>query len=231
MPVIGVTACRKIEDYKQSVLHVGGEVQLLDPSMRAADVVETIDGLLLTGGGDVDPSRYGETAHPAVVDVDPARDEFELALIGEARRRKLPIFAICRGIQVLNVACGGTLVQDIASQVPGALDHRLTVPPHKPYDLAHEVWLDKDTLLGRLMRERLSDADACDTNSRHHQAVKQVAAGFQVSATAPDGVIEAIEDPDARFCLGVQWHPENFWRTGEFRSLFEGFLEAATRKD
>jgi putative glutamine amidotransferase len=231
MPVIGVTACRKIEDYKQSVLHVGGEVLILDPSMRVAEVVETIDGLLLTGGGDVHPSRYGETLHPSVVDLDPARDEFELALIGEARRRKLPIFGICRGIQVLNVACGGTLVQDIASQVPGALDHRLTVPPHKPYDLAHEVWLDKDTLLGRLMRERLSDADACETNSRHHQAVKEVAAGFQVSATAPDGVIEAIEDPDARFCLGVQWHPENFWRTGEFRSLFEGFLEASTRKD
>jgi len=89
------------------------------------------------------------------------------------------------------------------------------------------MWLDKDTLLAKLMRERLSDADSCEVNSRHHQAVKAVAPGFQVSATAPDGVIEAIEDPSARFCLGVQWHPENFWRTGEFRPLFEGFLAAA----
>ena len=79
------------------------------------------------------------------------------------------------------------------------------------------------------MRERLSDADSCEVNSRHHQAVKRLAPGFQVSATAPDGVIEAIEDPNARFCVGVQWHPENFFRTGEFRPLFEAFLEAASR--
>jgi putative glutamine amidotransferase len=230
MPRLGLTTCPKIEDYRQAVLHVGGEVHLVDHSMAVHEVIDAIDGLLLTGGEDIAPSRYGEAAHPSVVDVDAARDEFEIALVGEARRRNLPIFAICRGIQVLNVACGGTLVQDIASEVPGALEHRWTVPPHKPYDLAHEVWVDKDTLLARLLRERLSDTDACEANSRHHQAVKRVAAGFRVSATAPDGVIEAIEDPAARFCLGVQWHPENFWRTGEFRPLFEGFLEAATKR-
>jgi len=228
MPVIGITACRKLEDYRQSVLHVGGEVRVLnEPSMNASDALNGIDGLLLTGGDDVAPARYGEQPHPAVVEVEPERDEFEMALIVEARRRDVPIFAICRGIQVLNVACGGTLVQDIGSQVSGALEHSFRVPPHEPYSLAHEVWLDKDTLLAKLMRERLSDADACEVNSRHHQAVKELAPGFQVSATAPDGVIEAIEDPAARFCLGVQWHPENFWRTGEFRPLFEGFLEAA----
>ena len=229
MPLIGLTACRKIEDYRQAVLHVGGDVQIVDASMAPGEVIDSIDGLLLTGGEDVAPARYGEAPHPSVVDVDPARDEFEIALVGEARRRNLPIFAICRGIQVLNVACGGTLVQDIPSEIAGALEHRWTVPPHKPYDLAHEVWVDKDTLLARLMRERLSDTDACEANSRHHQAVKKIAEGFRVSATAPDGVIEAIEDPSARFCLGVQWHPENFWRTGEFRPLFEGFLEATGR--
>ena len=95
------------------------------------------------------------------------------------------------------------------------------------FELAHEIWLDKDTILSKLMRERLSDADACEVNSRHHQAVRQIAPGLIVSATAPDGVIEAIEDPTAGFCLGVQWHPENFWRTGEFRPIFEGFLEAS----
>ena len=106
----------------------------------------------------------------------------------------------------------------------------MPAPPHESYELVHEVWLDKDTLLTKLMRERLSDVDWCEVNSRHHQAVKVVAPGFKVSATAPDGVIEAIEDPAARFCLGVQWHPENFWRTGEFRPLFEGFLDAASSR-
>jgi putative glutamine amidotransferase len=229
MALIGITACAKIEDYRQSVLHVGGEVRVVDSSMSPAAIADEVDGLLFTGGEDMAPARYGESPHASVVDVDPARDAFEIALLAEARRRNLPILAICRGIQVLNVACGGTLVQDIPTFVPGALEHKLSVPPHKPYDLAHEVWLDKDTLLARLMRERLSDADSCETNSRHHQAIKQVAPGFQVSATAPDGVIEAIEDPAARFCLGVQWHPENFWRTGEFRPLFEGFVEASQR--
>jgi putative glutamine amidotransferase len=229
MPLIGITACRKIEDYRQAILHVNGEVRVLDPSMQASAVLPEIDGLLLTGGEDVAPQRYGEPPHPSVVDVSPARDEFEIALVAEARRIQLPILAICRGIQLLNVACGGTLVQDIATQVPGALEHRLAVPPHEPCALAHEVWIDKGTLLAGLMRERLSDADSCETNSRHHQAVRDVAAGFRLAATAPDGVVEAIEDPAARFCLGVQWHPENFWRTGEFRPIFEGFVEAAER--
>jgi len=140
------------------------------------------------------------------------------------------MLAICRGIQVLNVACGGTLVQDIPSQVAGALTHSLPSPPNQPYSLAHEIWIEKDSMLSKLMRERLADVDTCEVNSRHHQAVKAVAPGFTVSATAPDGVIEAIEDPASRFCLGVQWHPENFFRTGEFRSLFEGFLEAAQKR-
>ena len=229
MALIGISACRKLEDYKQAILHVGGEVRIVDSSMSVEDALTDIGGLMLTGGDDVAPSRYGESAHETVVEAEPGRDEFEIALIKAARARALPLFAICRGIQVLNVACGGTLVQDIPSQIRGALPHSLKVPPHEPYSLAHEVWLDKDTLLCRLMCERLSDADACEVNSRHHQAVKDVARGFKVSATAPDGVIEAIEDPAVRFCLGVQWHPENFWRTGEFRPLFEAFVEAAQK--
>jgi putative glutamine amidotransferase len=184
---------------------------------------------MLTGGDDVAPARYGEDAHATVVEVEPERDTFEIALIQEARRRGLPILAICRGIQVMNVAFGGTLVQDIPSQVPGALNHRLTVPPHKSFDYAHDVWVEENSLLARLMQERLGGSDSCAVNSRHHQAVKDVASGFKVVATAPDGIIEAIEDPAARFCLGVEWHPENFWRTGEFRPIFEGFVEAANR--
>jgi putative glutamine amidotransferase len=227
MALIGITACGKLEDYRQAVIHVGGEVRILERSMTPVDALNGIGGLLLPGGGDVEPARYGEEPHPSLVDVEPLRDEFEIALVREARSRNLPIFAICRGLQVLNVAFGGTLVQDIPSQVPGALEHRLAVPPHEAFALAHEVWIDKDTKLARLMSERLGGADTCDVNSRHHQAVKQVAPNFQVSATAPDGVIEAIEDPSAPFCLAVQWHPENFWRTGEFRPLFETFVETA----
>ena len=236
MALVAIPATDKLEDYRQSILHAGGELRVLEyagyaDNGQARGVVaalEGVHGVLLVGGDDVAPARYGEEAHATVSRVNLDRDAFEIALVVEARRRRLPILGICRGVQVLNVACGGSLVQDIPSQVSGAIEHRFAVPDHQPFFLAHELWLDKATLLERLMRERLSDADACEVNSRHHQAVKRVAEGFVISATAPDGVVEAIEDPSAPFCLGVQWHPENFWRTGEFRPLFEGFLEAAS---
>lgn len=227
MALIAITTHRKVEDYRHAVEHVGGEVRIVDPPTSPAEALNGVHGLLLTGGPDIAPSRYRETPHASVTDVDAARDAFELPLILEARTRRLPILAICRGIQALNVACGGTLIQDLPTAVTGAVTHRLTVPPHQAYSLAHEVWFEKNSELGRLLGERLGDSDTCEVNSRHHQAIKDVAAGFTVSATAPDGVIEAIEDPDARFCLGVQWHPENFWRTGEFRALFEGLVRAA----
>jgi len=228
MALIAISSCRKLEDYKQSILHVGGDVRIVDASIGADAALGGVAGVLLTGGDDVDPARYGEAPHPTTVPVEPGRDEFEIALVRAARERRLPIFAICRGVQLLNVACGGTLVQDIPSSVSGGVKHSLMVPPHTACALAHEVWIEKDTLLSRLLADRIS-GDSCEVNSRHHQSVKSVASGFGVSATAPDGVIEAIEDPGLPFCLGVQWHPENFWRTGEFRALFEGFVEAASR--
>ncbi len=229
MATIGITNCRKLEDYRQSVLHAGGEVRILDPSTDIESALQGLGGIMLTGGGDIDPMQYGETPHATYSPAEPGRDSFELGLVTLARRRDVPLLAICRGIQVLNVAAGGTLIQDIPSQVPGALSHRLEVPPHQAVELAHEVWIDRDSRLFQLMHERLGDNEACDVNSRHHQAVRQIAPGFVASATAPDGVIEGIEDPKARFCIGVQWHPENFFRTGEFRALFEGFLEASAR--
>jgi putative glutamine amidotransferase len=229
MAEIAVTNCAKLEDYKQAVIHAGGEVRVVEQGMDVAEALRGAGGLLLTGGDDVAPSRYGEATIAATIEVAPERDEFEIALVREARRIALPIFAICRGVQVMNVACGGTLVQDIPSQVENALDHSFKVPPHKPFDYAHDVWVDDNSLLAKLMTERLNGSDSCAVNSRHHQAVKTVAPGFRVVATAPDGIIEAIEDPSARFCLGVQWHPENFWRTGEFRPLFEGFVEASNK--
>ena len=131
MAVIGITPCRKIEDYRQAILHVGGEPRVLDVSMPIDEALAVIDGLLLTGGDDVEPSRYGETPHPATVEAEPGRDEFEIGLVTAARARKVPIFAICRGVQVLNVAFGGTLVQDIPSQLPGALPHSLPCPPNQ----------------------------------------------------------------------------------------------------
>lgn len=226
MPPVAITDCRKIEDYKQAISHAGGEGRIVSADEGVSGALEGVCGVLLTGGDDVDPARYHETAHPSVVKVAPERDEFEIALVLEARKRQLPILAICRGVQVMNVAAGGTLIQDIESQVPGAINHKLTVPPHLPFELAHEVWVERDSLLASLLRERLVDGDSCQVNSRHHQAVAKVAGGFRVTATAPDGIIEAIEDPALSFCLGVQWHPENFFRTGEFRALFEGFLAA-----
>ena len=229
--MIGITSCRKLEDYKQAILHVGGEVRVLDHAEAQealGDRLDGVTGLLLTGGEDVAPARYGEAAHPTVVDVSLERDAFETDLVAAAQARNLPILAICRGIQVLNVARGGTLIQDIPAQSPGALPHNLKVPAYDSFHLAHEIWVEKDSMLSAILGERLV-GDACEVNSRHHQAVKTVAPSLRVTATAPDGVIEAIEDRAARFCIGVQWHPENFWRTGEFRALFEAFLEAAAQ--
>ena len=227
MPIIAIAQCAKLPDYEESVRRAGGDVRVLDRATdRPSDVITGVDGVLLTGGGDVQPSLYGATPHPTFDPAEPGRVEYEMELVRRAIEANLPLFAICRGIQVLNVARGGSLVQDIPAEVGTTVEHRVKEPR---FAIAHDVWLTSDSLLERTLRERLEDADACAVNSRHHQAVKQVAPGFRVVATAPDGIIEAIEDPDSRFCLGVQWHPENFWRTGEFRPLFEGFLEAASQ--
>lgn len=229
MPVIAIPPCGKLHDYEQAIRRAGGEPWVLDIARDTpADVVRSAAGLLLAGGGDVLPDMYGAEPHPSFSAAEPGRDTYEIELITRALDTDLPVLAICRGIQVLNVARGGTLVQDIPSQLPGALEHRFGVPPHHPATLAHEIWIEEGSALARLTGDSPGGTHSCQVNSRHHQAVENVAAGFVVSATAPDGVIEAIEDPARRFCVGVQWHPENFYRTGEFRSLFEGFVKAAT---
>jgi putative glutamine amidotransferase len=223
-PTIGIAPCRSLPDYVESIRRAGGDPRVLDPlTDRPERVVGELRGLLLTGGVDIDPARYDEERHPSVTGVEPERDTFEFALILAAREAGLPIFGICRGVQVMNVAFGGSLYQDIADQMTGTLPHTVAAPA---FAIAHEVWMTKGSLLWTLMQEKMADADTSSVNSRHHQAIKQLAPGFEVTATAPDGVIEAIECRKANFCLGVQWHPENFWRTGEFRPLFEGFVEA-----
>jgi len=224
VPVIAITRCSKQHDYEEAVRRAGGEVRVLDyDTDRPAEVVKEVDGILLPGGDDVTPSLYGDEPHPKFEAAEPGRDAYELELAKRAGDADVPLFAICRGIQVLNVARGGTLVQDIPSQLPDAIPHEVR---DTPFTIAHDVWVSEGTLLHELLRERI-DGDACPVNSRHHQAVQKIGEGLVVSATAPDGVIEAVEDPSKRFCLGVQWHPENFYRTGEFRALFEAFVAAA----
>jgi len=227
MPVIAIPPCAKLHDYEESIRRAGGEIRLLDRAVdKPAEVVASVDGVLLPGGGDVLPSIYGEAAHKTFSAAEPGRDDYELELARRAIDADLPVLAICRGVQVLNVARGGSLVQDIPEQLGTSVNHVLRDPPHA---IAHDVWIVEGSLLDQLMRERL-ETDTCPVNSRHHQAPMTLGTGLIASATAPDGVIEAIEDPNKRFCLGVQWHPENFYRTGEFRSLFEGLVEAASRR-
>ena len=219
MPIIAVAPNRKLPDYEESVRRAGGTPRVLDFSADSpADVVASVDALLLTGGGDVLPSLYGAAAHPIFDAAETGRDDYEIELVRRALDADLPVLAICRGIQVLNVARGGTLIQDIPDEIGTAVNHRVANPPHS---IAHEVWIESGSRL-----EQLLAGDTCPVNSRHHQAVKDLGQGLIVTATAPDGIVEAIEDPTRRFCVGVQWHPENFFRTGEFRSLFEALVQA-----
>jgi len=222
MAVIGITPSNRLTDYVESVRRAGGEPRVL--TMESAPSLDGLDGILFTGGGDVDPAHYQEPRHPHTNEPDPARDAFELDLARMALAKGTPLLAICRGLQVLNVAAGGTLIQDIPALVSQGLGHQVDMPP---FAIAHEVWVTPGSALSRVMREELADGEVLQVNSRHHQAVDRTAAGFSIAATAPDGVVEAIERRDVPFCIAVQWHPENFWRTGEFRSLFEEFVKAA----
>ena len=224
MRTIAVSPNRKLQDYEEAVRDAGGEPRLIDRATESpAEVIARSTGLLLTGGGDVLPSIYGAAAHPTFSAAEPGRDDYEIALVQCALDADLPVFAICRGIQLLNVARGGTLVQDIPDERPASLNHALRDPL---FAIAHDIQITPDSLLDRVMRAGARPGHVIPVNSRHHQAVKTLGNGLEVTATAPDGIIEAIEDPSRRFCLGVQWHPENFYRTGEFRALFDGFVNA-----
>jgi putative glutamine amidotransferase len=223
-PVIGVTRCSKLQDYVASVEQAGARARILDVNESPKKVLREIDGLLLTGGGDVDPVFYGETRHPATEDAEPGRDEFEIDLARRALDEDVPLLAICRGAQVLNVAAGGTLVQDIPTAVASGLPHSVT---ERKDLLCHDIRVLEGSQLARALGTRVEPGCGCRVNSRHHQSVGRPGAGLVVNATAADGVIEGIEKPDASFCIGVQWHPENFWQSGEFRPLFDAFAAAA----
>ena len=218
---IAVTRCSKsnLPDYEEAIRAAGGTPVVVDPSRTPEDVLAECDAVLLTGGGDVDPAKYGEAEHPTRQAAEPGRDDFEIALANAATTADVPVLAICRGLQVLNVARGGSLVQNIPSQWPDAAGHAVSM---RPDAIAHPVTITPGSLLHRVLA-----VDAVEVNSRHHQAIKSPGRALVVTAKAPDGVVEAVEDPSRRFCVGVQWHPENFWRSGEFAALFRRLVEAA----
>ena len=224
-PVIGITPCSRLDDYVESVKRAGGEPRVLSNDDDPAGVLGEVDGVLLTGGLDVDPEHYGEAPHP-LTEAAPDRDRFEIPLSRGAIAQDVPLFAICRGVQVLNVAGGGTLVQDIPTTIASQLSHAVNVPKDQ---IAHSVRVMPGSRLADALGTS-ADLQTCDVNSRHHQAVGRLAPAFVASAVSPDGIVEAIERPDASFCLGVQWHPENFWRTGEFGGLFAALVRAAKRR-
>ena len=226
-PIIGVTRCSRLDDYLASVEQTGAKARVLEVTESPRKVLSEIDGLLLTGGGDVDPVFYREERHPLTEDAEPGRDEFELDLARRALAADLPTLAICRGVQVLNVAAGGTLLQDIPSVAPSELAHSITEPRNLE---CHDITVVAGSKLARALGPRVDAACSCRVNSRHHQSIGRPGDGLAVSATAADGIVEAVEAPANRFCLGVQWHPENFWRTGEFRPLFEAFVDAARHR-
>lgn len=242
-PIIGIT-CGDGPDaagyqiglpgtYARSIYRAGGLPILIAPPRAdaepddVAEILDRIDGLLVPGGVDVDPARFGEAPHPSLGRVDPDRDVLEIVLTEAALRRGTPILAICRGIQVLNIAAGGSVYQDLATQVPGAIQHRQVAPR---WHASHPVEVAGESRLGQIL-----GGERAEVNSFHHQAVRKLAPGFIATAAAPDGVIEGIEQPEHRFAVGVQWHPEGMWERHPvmlelFAALVAACAPAANRR-
>ncbi len=203
-------------------LEAAGAIPLVVPPLApelALALLDRVDGICLSGGPDLDPRAYGEDLHPATGPVESDLDEFELALTRAADARGLPILAICRGMQLLNVARGGTLHQHLPDRVSGEIDHRQTAPGGQP---THAVTLAGDTHVAQVLR-----IDQAEVNSFHHQAVDRLGDGLIVAGRAPDGTIEAIEATDREFVLGVQWHAESLTARIEQAALFRAFVTAA----
>lgn len=212
------------QQYVEAVRAVGGVPWLIplfpdDPNSLDA-ILERLDGIYLAGGMDVDPSRYREPRLSVCGESDPARDAVEIHLVEQARERGLPVLAVCRGLQILNVAYGGTLYQDVPSQVPAVLKHN-TAP--RRTTLAHDISIKSRSRLSQILNE-----SRVPVNSLHHQAIKDLAPGLAVTAYADDGIIEAVEGQGERFLVAVQWHPEEMIDTMTgMKRLFAAFVEAA----
>ncbi|MBN2627551.1 MAG: gamma-glutamyl-gamma-aminobutyrate hydrolase family protein [Spirochaetales bacterium] len=232
-PLIGITSytyrdkmglySRVFADYSRSVIEAGGIPFILplvsDPSL-AGEYLDRIDGLLLSGGEDITPLHYGESPHEQVRCVNPARDLWELVLTGEALSRDMPLFGICRGHQMLNVACGGSLYQHVNGQK--VTDRAHMMDNTEMHHLIHRVTLEEGTLLADCFDDR-----EIMVNTFHNQAVKESGKGLVVTARSEDGIIEGQEMPGRSYVMSVQWHPEALTeRHPSFRKLFSNFVEA-----
>ena len=232
-PVIGITVDREEpggysrfpwlalrENYCHAVSNAGGLPILLPPDVeRAENYLALIDGLIVSGGNfDVDPALFGAAERHPTVTLKEQRTAFEWAITRQALDKNLPVLGICGGQQLLHVILGGTLIQHLPDEVPGALAHEQPNPRDEP---GHSVRILRGTVLHRIVC-----SDVMHVNSAHHQAVKDVPHGVAIGAVAEDGVIEAIETADRRFCIGIQWHPEFGLDQGD-RRLFSAFVDAA----
>lgn len=211
--------------YSEAVEAAGGaplHISLIPNAGYVAAVVEGLEGVLLPGSdSDVDPLRYGQQPHPALGSVHTIKDETDLLIIDAAERKQIPLFAICFGMQVLNVSRGGTLIQDIRSQLPEAIKHEQGAPRDRP---SHSVRVETGSKLNGILK-----SESLLVNSHHHQAIETLGADLLPTAWSTDGVIEAFEDPRPdRFVIAVQWHPELGWRNDPFsQRLFESFVAHA----
>jgi putative glutamine amidotransferase len=212
------------ESYLKAVEAAGGlpvMIPLILTDAELDELLPRLDGVLLPGGGDIDPNLFNGLPHQQVYGIDADRDRVEIHLVQRAAKLDKPFFGICRGIQVINVALGGSLYTHIADQHPGALRHDF-YPDFPREHLAHSVQVQSGSRLSTLLGET-----RVDTNSLHHQGVDRAAPGLTPVAWSPDGMIEALELPGHRFGLGVQWHPENLQAYPSMRSLFQEFVKAA----
>lgn len=231
-PVIGITcgltnidrnAYGLRKEYIYAIEDAGG-IPVIIPIFRDSslldDAISFIDGLLLSGGGDIDPSFYNEERQPTLRTVNIERDRIEIELVQRALDNQVPILGICRGIQVLNVAGGGTLYQDIPSFFDDPLEHFQKEPEDQG---THIIHISENSKLIEIMKQK-----TITVNSFHHQAVKDVANNFIVTAISDDGVVEAVESVTHPFAIGVQFHPERMWEKVEpIRSIFVSFVDAA----
>lgn len=214
------------QTYVDAVLRAGGAPMLIPPvqdevTLRA--LYERLDGVLFAGGGDIAPTHYGDMPHEKLGMIDPLRDGAELPMARWAVAEGKPVLGICRGVQVINVALGGTLYQDIPSQIETDLHHNLSYEREDWTHMAHPIRIAPDSRLARLI-----GAENLEINSLHHQAVRQIAPGLRAVAWAPDGVIEALESTDGAFIIGVQCHPEALQGQADtrWRALFSAFVES-----
>jgi putative glutamine amidotransferase len=231
-PRIGITTRLELatdrfylgRDYSEAVEAAGGapvHISLIPSRDYISTIMDGLDGVLLPGSdSDVDPLRYGAEPHPQLGSVVTIKDETDLLVLEEVDKRVMPLFAICFGMQVLNVFRGGTLIQDIASQVPEAIKHEQGAPRDRP---SHSIRVAKSGLLSSLVQDQRAVV-----NSHHHQAIDKVGRDLAATAWASDGLIEALEDPRAEnFVLGVQWHPELGWKEDRLsQALFDRFIAA-----